>query len=210
MTRLRWLIPVFAAVTLAACEGPPRVHVVQPTSGRPTSHRSSTSEPPARHAATGPVPSGPVSRADATCPLAGLNDVAADSGMRLKRTIVLSASGRTVGCDFYSDPAWAASEHLPGPNQPAISIRIMHYAATTSAYNAMMRTAQRSGSAAHSQNLSTSIKGVVYRTQFDPADGSQDWAYAFVAGADVVTVLTAQTDSELTASEIGQTVAPRL
>lgn len=210
MPRLRWLLPVVAAATLAACEGPPRVHVVQPASGRPTSHRASTSEPPVSHPATGPVPSGPVSRVDAACPLANLNDVAGDSGMRLKRMVTLSVSGRAVGCDFYSDPAWAASEHLPGPDQPAISIRITHYAAATPAYNAMLRTAERTGSAAHSQNLSASSKGVVYRTKFDPADGNQDWAYAFAAGTDVVTILTAQTDSELTATEIAHTVAERL
>jgi hypothetical protein len=210
MTRLRWLLPVVAGLTLAACEGPPRVHVVEPASGRPSSHGPSTADSPARPPATGPLPSGSVSRADGPCPLVGLDDVAGDSGMRLKRMVVLSAAGRTVGCDFYSDPAWAASEHLPGPDQPAVSIRITRYAATTPAYNAMMRMAERSGSSAHSQNLGAASKGVVYRTTFDPADGNQDWAYAFVAGADVVIILTAQTDSELTATEIGQTVAPRL
>jgi hypothetical protein len=156
------------------------------------------------------VPAGPISHTDAACPLLDVTDAAGDSGMRLGRTVVLSASGRTVGCDFYSDPAWAASEHLPGPDQPAISIRITHYAATTPAYNAMMRTAERSGSSAHSQNLNAAIKGVLYRTTFDPADGNQDWAYAFADGADVVTILTAQTDSELTATEIGQTVIQHL
>lgn len=129
------------------------------------------------------------------------------AGMRLIRVVVLSQAGQPVGCDFYADPAFAASEHLPGPRQPAVSVRISRYATATAAFNAMARTAKKAGASAHEVDLSASLRGVSYRTRFDPPDGSQDWAYDFTSGTHLIQVLTAQTASELDAEDVGRALA---
>ncbi len=158
---------------------------------------------------TTPLDAGPVSRKDGPCPLVPVSAAVANGGMRLIRTVVLTQARRAVGCDFYADPNFAASEHLPGPKQPAVSVRVARYATATIAFNTMARIGSAGGSA-HEVNLSAQVKGVAYRTRFDPADGKADWAYVYNVGSKVVTVLTAQSANELAGPDIGKAVLPHV
>jgi hypothetical protein len=144
-----------------------------------------------------------VQRRDAACPIVTRAAAVEHGGMRLDRQVVLTQAGRATGCDFYADQNWAASEHLPGPNQPAISVRVTRYAHATTAFNAMARIGQAGGSA-HEVDLTGSRRGVAFRTRFDPADGAKDWAYVVAIGTSVLEVRTAQTASELNAVEVAR------
>lgn len=159
---------------------------------------------------TGAIDVGPVTSAAGTCPYAGSPAVADALGIRLGRQAVLSAGGAVVGCQFFAttDPAFVASEHLPGPNQPVLQILSSKYANATAAHNAMVATGT-AGVSPHSATVTGGIVGVAYQTTFDPSDGNQDWAFVFSVGANLVTVITAQSDSELDAQVIAGQVAPK-
>jgi hypothetical protein len=157
---------------------------------------------------TGPVDTAALTRADGACPLVPFATVVADSGMRLARQVVISQSGRAVGCDFYADQNWVTSERLPGPDQPAVRILIRRYATPTSASNAMV-IASRVDPNAHEADLAGGVRGISYRITFDPADHGDDWAYAFTLGSDLVAVDTVQ-DTELPARQIAGDLATRL
>jgi hypothetical protein len=159
---------------------------------------------------TGAIDLGPVTSAAGTCPYAGSPAVADALGIRLGRQVVLSAGGAVVGCQFFAttDPAFVASEHLPGPNQPVLQIMSSKYPNATDAQNAMVSTGTAQGSP-HSATVAGGIVGVAYQTAFDPTDGNQDWAFVFSVGSTLVTVITAQSDSELDAQVIAGEIAPK-
>ena len=157
---------------------------------------------------TGPVDVGVVIQTDGLCPYLTEATAVTNVGMRMARQSILSRAGKPIGCDFYADPAWAASEHLPGPNQPVLTISSSHYADSTSAYNAMVLIS-RAGTEAHQSDLPDGQVGISYRTRFDPADGAQDWAYVFARQNIVVTVLTAQTAAELNPRGVAAAVDTR-
>ncbi|MGI8882142.1 MAG: hypothetical protein ACR2KJ_16860 [Jatrophihabitans sp.] len=196
-----------AGLLLAAC-----------SSAKPAPDRTNDSASPSTSAPTRPTPTvvpttaldtGAITHKDGGCPLVSVSAAVANGGMRLIRTVVFTQGGRVVGCDFYADPNFAASEHLPGPNQPAVSVRVARYANATIAFNAMARTGS-AGGAAHEVNLSTKVKGVAFRTRFDPSDGKTDWAYVYNVGTKVVTVLTAQSANELAGIDIGKAILPHV
>jgi len=154
--------------------------------------------------ATGPISAGPTTSAAGSCPLISEADAADALGQRLAGVAVQSAGGKVVGCQFFDvqGTALAASEHLSGPNQPALEITSAQYATPTLAHNAMVLTAQ-AGVNAHASGT-----GVAYRTTFDPIDGAnQDWAFAFATGTTLVIVRTNEADSELNAERIGAAIA---
>jgi hypothetical protein len=154
--------------------------------------------------ATGPVSQGATTSATADCPLLAEAAAAGDMGQRLGRVTVQSAGGHVVGCQFFDvqGTALAASEHLSGPNQPALQISSARYASATLAHNAMVLAAEK-GANAHQSG-----SGLAYRTTFDPTDGvRQDWTYAFVSGTTLVTVHTNEFDSELDAETVAGALA---
>ena len=180
-----------AAALLAGCTatgGATSVETIHTT----TTETLTPSAPP-----TGAIPAGAVTEAEGSCPLLDVAIAAADEGVRMGRVVVLSAGGAPVGCDFFADPAWAASEHLPGPTQPVLAVSTARYADATAAHNAMVSNAGAGGDP-HAATVKA-LTGISYQTTFDPADGAKDWAFAFSSGSTLVTVLTAQSDAELDA-----------
>jgi hypothetical protein len=191
MQRFGVLFAAAAAVLLAGCTatgGATSVETIHTT----TTETLTPSAPP-----TGAIPVGAVTQADGNCPLVDEATAASDEGVRMGRVVVLTAGGAPVGCDFFADPAWAVSEHLPGPNQPILAVTTTRYADATAAHNAMVSTAN-AGVDPHAATVKT-LTGVSYQTTFDPADGAKDWAFVFSSGSTLVTVLTAQSDAELDA-----------
>jgi hypothetical protein len=201
MVKWAMLVPV-AALALVACthSTPAPVTTVTRTSTIPVPTPTST----------GAISSGPVTSADGTCPYLDSSGAADALGIRLGRQAVLSASGQPIGCQFFAttDPSFVASEHLPGPNQPVLQISSSRYTDATSAHNAMVAIGTAGGSA-HSATVAGGITGVAYQTTFDPTDGALDWAFVFAKASTVVTVLTAQSDSELDAQVVAGQIAPK-
>jgi hypothetical protein len=151
-----------------------------------------------------------VTSAAGSCPYLAAAAAADALGIRLGRQTVQSASRAPVGCQFFAttDPSFVASEHLPGPNQPVLSFSSSKYASAVAAHNAMVARGTAGGNA-HQATIAHGIVGVAYQTRFDPADGSQDWAFIFSTATTVVTVLTAQSDSELNAQVVAGEIAPK-
>jgi len=135
---------------------------------------------------------------------------AEDVGVRIGRITVQSSAGRTVGCRFHADqdPAYRASEHLPGPNQPVLQIASTRYRDPPSAHNAMVRLA-RAGANAYTANLAPGIEGISFQTRFDPADGGTDWAYTFRKKNTVVIVTTIQRDTAFDARSVAADISAR-
>jgi hypothetical protein len=207
VTGVKWTVAVLGlAFVLAGCSA----------SARPlpavTSTTTTTLAPSAP--ATAAIDPGPTTTAAGTCPYIAQPAVADALGIRLGTQSVQSAGGAPVGCKFFAttDPAFVASEHLPGPDQPVLQITSARYSSATAAHNAMVAigtsTANAPGSA-HSATIAGGIVGVAFQTTFDPSDGNQDWAFVFSTGATVVTVLTAQADSELDAQVVAGQIAPK-
>ncbi len=155
----------------------------------------------------GPVDVGPTTSADGDCPLLDTAAAASDVGVRMGRVAVLSSSGKPVGCRFFAsqDPPFKQSEHLPGPNQPVLQIVSFRYSDSTTAHNAMVKLAE-AGTNAHQDNLDSTAEGISYQVRFDPADGNQDWAYAFRKDVTVVVVTTAQRDTSFDAKAVASAV----
>jgi hypothetical protein len=148
-----------------------------------------------------PVQTGPTTTAQAkACPLLATQRAADDVGMRLARITVLRSGGAVIGCNFYAlqGSPLATSEHLPGPNQPVISIVTSRYPDATAAHNAMVLRA-RAGTEASQVGLPHGVTGVVFRTDLDPHDAGRDWACAFTRGAALTVVRTAVTRTSVNA-----------
>jgi hypothetical protein len=183
-----------SACTAAASQSAPSTHNVTITE-TPTPHTSTPSVTP-----TGALNAGAITTTATDCPLIAEATAADALGQRLARVTVQSAAGKVVGCQFFDvqGTALAASEHLSGPNQPALQITSARYANATLAHNAMVRTAE-AGANAHQSGT-----GLAYQTTFDPIDGANhDWAFTFAKGATLVVVRTNEADSELNAEGIG-------
>lgn len=172
------------------------------------SRDASTSRP--TDAAAGPIAAGPTTSADGTCPFIEQPTAANDVGVRTGRITVQTSGGRPVGCRFYADqdPAYSASEHLPGPDQPVLQISSSRYPSTTSAHNAMVRIAE-AGSSARADSLSRQIEGISFQTRFYPPDQGRDWAYTFRVATAVVVVMTVQTDTSFDARQVAVDLAAR-
>jgi hypothetical protein len=159
---------------------------------------------------TAAISGGPVVSATGNCPYLDEDAAAGALGIRLGRQAVLTVAHTPIGCQFFAttDPQFVASEHLPGPNQPVLQIASSKYANATIAHNAMAATGSAGGNA-HTVSVSAAIVGVAYQTRFDPTDGASDWAYIFATGSTVVTILTAQSDSELDAQVVAGQIAAK-
>jgi hypothetical protein len=104
-------------------------------------------------------------------------------GMRLARVTITRQAGKTIRCAIYAlqDSALHASEHLPGPNQPAIEIKVRTYRSATDAHNAFVLTAEQPGNTDTQQRAIAGVTtpGLCYQTTFDRKDHGRDWACSF-------------------------------
>ncbi|WP_375503587.1 hypothetical protein [uncultured Jatrophihabitans sp.] len=127
-------------------------------------------------------------------------------GMRLGRITQLRAGGRTVGCRFYAYQGGAlhASEHLPGPNQPAVEITTQRYASSTAAHNAFVLRAGRSASV--TQTDLGGATGLCFQNEFDPQDKGADWACTTNKAAVLVLVRTVDTTGTFNTALVLKTV----
>lgn len=191
-------VTVLCSAVLAACTSS-----THPTPG-PDSTRTTTRTTTAGHTVAppaDPVASAPTIAAPASaCPFVTAAFVRNAIGMRLGRITVLRSGGRTVGCRFYAlqGSSLHASEHLPGPHQPAVEIATARYASATAAHNAFVRIADR-GSNPQQVDLGGGIVGVCFQTAFDPADHGTDWACATSRNRTSLVVRTVVTSPALDA-----------
>ncbi|MGI8760769.1 MAG: hypothetical protein ACR2LF_05665 [Jatrophihabitantaceae bacterium] len=155
-----------------------------------------------------PIGTGPTTSAVGTCPLLDEQTAAGNVGMRLAKVTVSRSGGKVVGCDFFAlqGSPYSHSEHLPGPNQPAVRLQSSRYADATAAHNAMVLLADHNHNGQPAQ-IAAGLTGVLYQTEFDPTDHGQDWACAFSKGDTLVVVTTAVTKSSLNAVAVAGAVA---
>lgn len=140
---------------------------------------------------TTPVSTGPTTAARAAaCPLLAKQQAADRVGMRLERITVLHSGRKVVGCRFYAlqGSPLHNSEHLPGPNQPAIEIETTRYASPVAAHNAFVLEARR-GKNPQQVTIGNTI-GVCFQIPFYKPDHGTDWACAFSRGTTKVSVRT--------------------
>jgi hypothetical protein len=125
----------------------------------------------------------------------------------LARVQVLSQGSAAVGCRFYAlqGSALSQSEHLPGPNQPALEIVSSAYADETTARSAAVAIAT-AGTHQQVETLTGGVAADAFQTAFDPVDGANDWELVFNKGANLVTIKTAVADSSLDAVQVGDTI----
>jgi hypothetical protein len=160
---------------------------------------------------SGPVSTGPTTAADvSSCPLLDKQSAADTVGMRLERVAVLKADGKLVGCRFYAlqGSPLAVSEHLPGPNQPAIEITATRYPDATSVRAAFIALAEK-GRNVQRATISDGNVGLCFQTDFYAMDHGADWACAYGDGPTLVLVKTVVTSPALNAIEIAKAVAPK-
>jgi hypothetical protein len=123
--------------------------------------------------------------------------------MRLGRTTLLRSGGRTVGCRYYAIQGTALhdSEHLPGPDQPAVEVTTQRYATVTDAHNAVVRTADK-GTNPQQVDLGNGLIGVCFQTQFDAKDHGRDWACAVNKGTVELVVRSVDTTGTFSTSTL--------
>lgn len=186
-----------AAVALTAC-----------TASHSTPQHTAT-EPAGSSVATvtGPVVAGPTTAAaGATCPYAAKQFVQDTIGMRLSRLTLLSSGGRVVGCRFYAlqGSPLHASEHLPGPNQPAVEISTQRYRSAVDAHNAFVLAA-RAGRNPEPVSLD-GTPADCFQTAFDPHDAGADWACGTSRGTRMLLVRTVDNTSSFNAQALTRRV----
>ena len=143
-----------------------------------------------------PVPTGPTTAARAaSCPLVRTQQAANRVGMRLEGITVLHSGGKVVGCRFYAlqNSPLHNSEHLPGPNQPAIAIDTTQYESAIAAHNAFVLDARRGENP--QQASFGGATGVCFQIAFYKPDHGHDWACAFSHGTTKIAVRTVATAS---------------
>ncbi len=160
---------------------------------------------------TGPVDGGPVTSAAGTCKVLAKQTVADDVGMRLARTTVQRIDGTQVGCTFYAlqHSPLHNSERLPGPKQPAVRLRISHFADATAAHNAMVRAAEK-GTNPQRAAIGGGLVGLAYQLRFYPADHGKDWACAVAVGAALAVVETVTTATSFDVVAVAKHLAKTL
>jgi hypothetical protein len=199
------ILCALAVGALAACA--PSHATTAPSTSYDTITRT-ISAPTPTPASTDPVDARPVTAANAaSCPLLRMDAAAEAIGMRLARIERLSQATMVIGCRFYAlqGSSLSQSEHLPGPNQPALEITVTKYATATPARNAAVALAT-AGANPHVVTLSGAVAGDVFQTTFDPTDGKSDWVLVFNKGATLVTVKTAIADTSLDAVSVGNAI----
>lgn len=186
-----------------------------PGAGRPTPTATrtvvGTSTSTAAIRGTTPLPTGPTAAARAAaCPLLPEQQAADRVGMRLERITVLHSGGKVVGCRFYAlqNSPLHDSEHLPGPNQPAIEIETSRYASPVAAHNAFVLEARR-GRNPQQATIGHTV-GVCFQIPFYRHDRGRDWACAFNLGSTKVSVRTVVVSPALNVIEVARVVARKL
>ncbi|MDT4913036.1 MAG: hypothetical protein QOC66_2164 [Pseudonocardiales bacterium] len=201
---VRPVLAIAGVVLLTGCSGSDagRASSSPPLSTR-TATVTQTRAPDIQPIATGPT----TAAVAASCPFVGQSFVRDTIGMRLGRITALRSGGRTVGCRFYAlqGSSLSASEHLPGPRQPAVEITTSRYASTTAAHNAFVRIAQR-GTNLQPVQLGGGVTGVCFQTDFYPKDRGADWACATNQGGIAVLVRTVVTAPALNAKLVTERV----
>ena len=93
------------------------------------------------------------------------------------------SGGKVVGCRFYALQGGSLhrSEHLPGPNQPAVEITNTRWRTAIAAHNSFVRAAEQ-GSNATRAALGAGNLGVCFQDDFDPKDHGEDYACAGSSG----------------------------
>ncbi len=155
-----------------------------------------------------PIDTGPTTaRTVSACPLLSQQAAADKVGMRLARITVLRSGGKLVGCRFYAlqNSPLAQSEHLPGPNQPAIEITSIRFADATSAHNAFIRLAE-AGRNLQQATIARGNVGLCYQTDFYKYDKGADWACTFSVGTTQVVIKTVVTAPALNAILVARAV----
>jgi hypothetical protein len=196
---------LIGAVTVAGCS-PHHASAAPSTIYSTIVHTVPASTPTA--VPTGPLDTTAVTAADATaCPLLTQATAADSIGMRLARIATLTQGSTVVGCRFYAlqGVALTKSEHLPGPNQPALEIVTSTFTSAVAARNAAVALAE-AGTNQRVVTLSGGVMGDVFQTTFDPADGPSDWTLVFNKDAKLVVVRTAVTDDSIDAVGVGNDI----
>lgn len=203
-----YAVAALTAAQLVACTSSTGAHQSSPAATR-TVIGTTTSTPSV--GPTTPVSTGPttVARA-AACPLLPEQQAAQRVGMRLARITVLHSGGKVVGCRFYAvqNSPYHYSEHLPGPNQPAIEIETVRYASMIAAHNAFVIEAERGANPQQEQIGNTT--GVCFQIHFYAPDHGQDWACAFNIGSTKVSVRTVVAKPALNVAQVARVIARRL
>lgn len=154
--------------------------------------------PPGAHPAAGEVekPCPYIASTPQDDPTRNVADIEGD---HVYRTTVLTGL-RPVGCRFYF--------YAP-PYEAIADIQPSTFGSAVEAHNAMVLTAERTGSDAIGKpNIAPGVDAILYRTKFFGPDGARDWACAFSTGKVMVVVHTQRSDpSSLTALELATAVA---
>lgn len=117
-------------------------------------------------------------------------------GSHVYRTTVVTTL-HPIGCRFYF---W-------GPFYAIVDIVPRTFATAAEAHNAMVLTAEKTGSQAQARTILPGLDGVVFRTKFYGPDGDQDWACAFAKGKVMVVVHTDRKDLAFNAVGIAKAIA---
>lgn len=196
---------VAALATLVAC-----------TSGAgspaPTTHTIVRTVVDTPSGPTAPISTGPTKAAAAAkCPFIDEQSAANKVGMRLARVTVLRSGGRVVGCRFYAlqGSPLSTSEHLPGPNQPAVEIETYRYQSDVAAHNAFVRASER-GTNVQQESIVGQAPGLCFQLDFFAHDHGTDWACSFSKGTTMAIVRTVVTSPALNARDVARIVASKL
>ncbi len=129
-------------------------------------------------------------------------------GMRLGKVTVLKSGGEVSGCRIYALQTGPlhTSEHLPGPDQPAVEITIERYPNAINAHNAFVLQARKGTNA--QQVTVGAATGVCFQNDFDPKDNGADWACTVNKGTKVVLVRTVDTTGTFSTSALLAAVLP--
>ncbi|WAX55273.1 hypothetical protein M6B22_12005 [Jatrophihabitans cynanchi] len=207
------LLAVCAAALGACSSSATDSPVVQDSTQTRTVTRTATAQPtylppPARTVTPQPpgsrLPRGEVERA---CPYIAStpqenaqHNVADIEGDHVYRTTVLTDLA-PVGCRFY---------FYAGPYEAIADIVPRTFDSALAAHNAMVLTAQRTGSQASGRSdIVPGVDAVLFRTKFFGPDGARDWACAFAKGKVMVVVHTQRTDQSVSALELAKAIASK-
>jgi hypothetical protein len=146
----------------------------------------------------------PAGEVDRLCPYirTGLNmdptsepNVADIIGSRIYRTTVLTAL-KPVGCRFYFYVDFS----------PEADILPTTFPNATDAHNAMVLTADKTGTNQATYTVASGIPGIVYQTKFVTGDDGTDWACVFAKGAVMVVVHSHTTNTSNSVLSLAQAI----
>lgn len=124
---------------------------------------------------------------------------------------MLTSGAKIVGCRMYAlqGSPLSRSEHLPGPNQPAVEITTTRYASAGAAHNAFVLAA-RDGANPQQDTIAPGNIGVCYQIDFYKKDNGKDWACGFSVDTIAVTVKTVVVTPALNVVFVSREIATHL